>query len=157
MEDGGPPVILSAGRLSAQKDYPTLIKAFSRVAEERPCRLIILGEGRRRRRLERLLKNLGLTDRASLPGWVDNPFAFMSRAALFVLSSRYEGLPGVLIQALACGSPCVSTDCPTGPAEILRGGELGPLVPVGDPLPLAEAMTSVLERPRPRKARIIRG
>lgn len=147
MEDGGPPVILSAGRLSAQKDYPTLIKAFSRVIEERPCRLIILGEGPRRRQLARLIKNLGLAERVSLPGWADNPFAFMSRAALFVISSRYEGLPGVLIQALACGCPCVSTDCPTGPAEILQGGKLGPLVPVGDPLQLAEAITSVLERP----------
>ncbi len=147
MNDGGAPVILSAGRLAGQKDYPTLIRAFARVAESRRCRLIILGEGGRRKALERLVEDLGLTDRVSLPGWVANPFAFMSRAALFVLSSRHEGLPGVLVQALACGCPCVSTDCPAGPAEILEGGRLGPLVPVGDPVRLAEAMTAVLDRP----------
>ncbi|MDE0031432.1 MAG: glycosyltransferase [Deltaproteobacteria bacterium] len=147
MDDGGVPVILSAGRLSSQKDYPTLVKAFARVAETRPCRLIILGEGGRRTSLERLVARLGLTGRVSLPGWADNPFAFMARAALFVLSSRFEGLPGVLVQALACGCPCVSTDCPAGPAEVLQDGRLGQLVPVGDPVRLAEAMVSALERP----------
>ena len=147
MSGGREPVILSAGRLSRQKDYPTLVKAFARVAATRPCRLIVLGEGGRRKALERLVQKLGLTDRVSLPGWVDNPLAFMSRASLFVLSSRYEGLPGVLVQALACGCPCVSTDCPWGPAEILQGGRLGPLVPVGDPVRLADAIISVLDRP----------
>lgn len=147
MNGEGPPVILAAGRLSRQKDFSTLIRAFVRVAARRPARLIILGEGRLRKPLERLIKRLNLTDQVSLPGWVDNPFAFMSRAALLVSSSRYEGLPGVLVQALACGCPCVSTDCPSGPAEILQGGKLGPLVPVGDPVRLAEAMTSVLDRP----------
>ena len=151
MNDGGAPVILSAGRLAGQKDYSTLIKAFARVAASRRCRLIILGEGGRRKPLERLVKALGLTDRVSLPGWVDNPFALMSRAALFVLSSRHEGLPGVLVQALACGCPCVSTDCPAGPAEILQGGRLGPLVPVGDPVRLAEAMTGVMDQPTDRQ------
>ena len=151
MADGGAPVILSAGRFSAQKDYPTLVKAFARVAETRPCRLIILGEGGRRRSLERLVSRLGLTKLVSLPGWMENPFAFMSRAALFVLSSRFEGLPGVLVQALACGCPCVSTDCPAGPAEVLQGGRLGPLVPVGDPIRLAEAMVSALDRPGRRQ------
>lgn len=147
LHDGEAPVILSAGRFARQKDYPTLIKAFARVAAERQCRLIILGDGGSRKSLERLVEDLGLTGRVSLPGWVANPFGFMSRAALFVLSSRYEGLPGVLIQALACGCPCVSTDCPAGPAEILQGGRLGPLVPIGDPVRMAEAMTSVLDRP----------
>ncbi len=151
MDDGGAPVILSAGRLSAQKDHSTLVKAFARVAETRPCRLIILGEGGRRPSLERLVARLGVTARVSLPGWAENPFAFMSRAALFVLSSRYEGLPGVLVQALACGCPCVSTDCPAGPAEVLQGGRLGPLVPVGDPARLADAMISALDRPAPRE------
>ena len=147
MGEGRIPVILSAGRLVSVKDYSTLIHAFARVAGQRPCRLIILGEGRLRGPLERLVASLGLADCVSLPGWVDNPFAFMSRAALFVLSSRYEGLPGVLIQALACGCPCVSTDCPSGPAEVLQGGRLGPLVPVGDAVRLAEAMTAVLDQP----------
>ena len=145
--DGGPPVILSAGRLARLKDYPTLIKAFSRLAARRPCRLIILGEGGRRNEIENLVGKLHLGDRVSLPGWVENPFAYMSRARLFVMSSRHEGLPGVLVEAMACGCPCVSTDCPSGPAEILRNGQLGPLVPMGDESALADAMERVLARP----------
>lgn len=151
MNDSDAPVILSAGRLTEQKNFSVLIEGFARVASRRRCRLIILGEGKLRRPLERLVGDLGLTDRVSFPGWVDNPFAFMSRAALFVLSSRYEGFPGVLVQALACGCPCVSTNCHAGPAEILQGGQLGPLVPVGDPVALAEAMNSVLDRPTNRQ------
>ncbi len=145
--DGEEPVILAAGRLSYQKDYSTLIKAFARLVARRSCRLIILGEGRRRKVLERLVEDLRLNDRVSLPGWVENPFAFMSRASLFVLSSRHEGLPGVLIQALACGCPCVSTDCPSGPAEVLQDGRVGPLVVVGDEAALAEAMARTLDQP----------
>lgn len=149
--DGGAPVILAAGRLTPQKDYPTLLKAFARLAARRPCRLIILGEGECRDEIERLINELELTDSVSLPGWVENPFAFMSRASLFVLSSMHEGLPGVLIQALACGCPCVSTDCPAGPAEVLRDGEFGPLVPVGDEVALADAMARVLDEPPDRQ------
>ena len=145
--DGEAPVILAAGRLAPQKDFPTLVKAFARVVRHRPCRLVILGEGKRRDELEALIRELGLDDRVSLPGWTDNPFAFMSRASLFVLSSRHEGLPGVLVQALACGCPCVSTDCPAGPAEILENGRFGPLVPVGDEAALADAMERTLEQP----------
>jgi len=149
--DGGAPVVLAAGRLTPQKDYPTLLKAFARIAARRPCRLIVLGEGECRDRLEGLVRDLKLTDSVSMPGWVENPFAFMSRAALFVLSSMHEGLPGVLIQALACGCPCVSTDCPAGPAEILEGGAFGPLVPVGDEAALADAMDRVLDQPPERE------
>lgn len=145
--DGGAPVVLAAGRLTTPKDYPTLIKAFARLASRRSCRLIILGEGKKRKGLERLVEELKLGNRVSLPGWVENPFAFMSRASLFALTSIHEGLPGVLVQALACGCPCVSTDCPAGPAEILQGGKLGPLVPVGDDVGLAAAMDRVLDRP----------
>ena len=145
--DDGAPVILSAGRLARLKDYPTLIKAFSHLAARRPCRLIILGEGRMRNGIEKLIRDLNLADRVSLPGWVENPFTYMSRAYLFVMSSRHEGLPGVLVEALACGCPCVSTDCPSGPAEILQNGQIGPLVPMGDEFALAEAMERVLARP----------
>lgn len=145
--DDGAPVILSAGRLARLKDYPTLIKAFSHLTARRPCRLIILGEGRMRNRIENLIRDLNLVDRVSLPGWVENPFMYMSRASLFVMSSRHEGLPGVLVEALACGCPCVSTDCPSGPAEILRNGQIGPLVPMGDEFALAEAMERTLTRP----------
>ena len=145
--DGATPVILAAGRLVKQKDYPTLIKAFARVAARRPCRLIILGEGPLQQDLETLVRQLDLGDRVSLPGWVKNPFAFMARASLFVSSSEHEGLPGVLIQAMACGCPCVSTDCPAGPAEILDNGKDGALVPVGNHVELAEAMGRGLDRP----------
>ena len=145
--DRATPVILAAGRLVEQKDYATLIKAFAQIAARRPCRLIILGEGSRRQELEELAAELKVSERVSLPGWVENPFAFMARASLFVMSSRFEGLGGVLIQALACGCPSVSTDCPAGPAEILENGRVGPLVPVGDHVKLAEAMERVLDQP----------
>ena len=145
--DNGPPVIVSAGRLATQKDHVTLIKAFARLAARRPCRLVIVGEGKLRRRLDRLIGRLGLSSRVSLPGWVDNPYSLMARAACFALSSRHEGLGRVLIEALACGCPCVSTDCPAGPAEILQSGNVGALVPVGDDAALAEAMERVLESP----------
>ena len=150
LRDDGAPVVLAAGRLEQQKDYPTLIRAFARLATRRPCRLVILGEGSKRKEIEGLVEESGLTDRVSLPGWVENPFAFMARASLFVLSSRWEGLPTVLVEALACGCPCVSTDCPSGPTEILRNGEIGPLVPVGDGAALAEAMDHVLDHPTDR-------
>ena len=147
LTDAREPVILAAGRLVAQKDHATLIKAFARLSTRRPCRLVVLGEGPERKRLERLVRSLDLTNRVALPGWVANPFAFMARASLFALSSTREGLPGVLIQALACGCPCVSTDCPSGPAEILQDGEYGPLVPVGDDAALAWAMERILDQP----------
>ena len=150
MEDGVP-VILAAGRLVEQKDFSTLLKAFARVVERRSCRLVILGEGELQDKLEGLARDFKIDDRVSFPGWVENPFAFMSRASLFVLSSRHEGLPGVLVQALACGCPCVSTDCPAGPAEILENGKFGPLVPVGDEAALAEAMERVFDRPPDRR------
>ena len=149
--DGGSPVVLAAGRLAEQKDFPTLIKAFARLAARRPARLIIIGEGSMGPRLERLVQRLGVTDRISLPGWLSNPFAAMARASLFAMSSIHEGLPTVLVEALACGCPCVSTDCPTGPAEILQDGRLGPLVPVGDDEALAEAMARVLDQPPDRR------
>lgn len=141
------PVILAVGRLTKAKDFPTLIHAMAELrAKGRPERLIILGDGEERGALENLIEDLALTDRIDLPGFVINPFAFMSRAALFVLSSRWEGLPTVLIEAMACGAPVVSTDCPTGPAEILENGEWGALVPVGDADALAQAMIEMLDR-----------
>ena len=152
LRNDGAPVVLAAGRLAREKDYPTLIRAFARLAARRPCRLIILGEGNKRTETEGLVEELKLTDRVSLPGWVENPLAFMARASVFVLSSRREGLPTVLVEALACGCPCVSTDCPSGPAEILLNGEIGPLVPVGDDAALAKAMERVLDRPPDRQA-----
>ena len=148
--DGGPPVLLGVGRLAPQKDFPTLIEAFRRVAAERPCRLLILGEGPMRPDLENRVRALGLEAQVSLPGWAENPYAFMARAALFALSSRHEGFPGALVEALACGCPAVSTDCPAGPAEILEDPAL--LAPVGDPAALARIMLRVLAEPIDRPA-----
>ena len=147
---GGPPVILSAGRFVPVKDFPTLIRAFQKLSMVTPARLILLGDGSQRKDMTALVRRLDLEDRVSMPGWVDNPYAFMARASLFATSSRMEGLPTVLIEALACGCPCVSTDCPSGPAEILEGGRIGRLVPIGDVEALAEAMRLTLEDPPPR-------
>ena len=143
--DGGPPVLLGAGRLVPEKDFLLLIEAFRRVRAERACRLIILGEGPMRHELERRVCALGLRDYVSFPGWVENPYAFMARAALFVLSSRHEGLGNVLVEALACGCPAVSTDCAAGPAEILKDPAL--LAQVGNPEALARVMLRALARP----------
>ena len=140
-----PPVLVAVGRLQIQKDYPTLIQAFARVRQTRPVRLMILGEGKERPKLEALIQELGLEDDVSLPGFVMNPYAYMARASLFVLSSRWEGLPTVLIEALCCGTPAVSMDCPSGPYEILRGGQYGKLVPVGEAEALALAIRTTLD------------
>jgi len=145
--EGAPPVVLGVGSLAARKDFATLLRAFALLREQREARLVVLGEGDGRQELLALARELGIEGDVQLPGWVPNPFAYMARAGLFVLSSAWEGLPGVLIQALACGCPVVSTDCPGGAAEILEGGALGPLVPVGDPGSMAAAMASVLGGP----------
>lgn len=142
---GEPPVIIAVGTLTEQKDFATLLEAFASVRVHRRARLIILGEGRLREPLEALVHDLGLADSVSLPGFVDNPYAYMSHAAVFVLSSRWEGLPTVLIEAMACGTPVVATDCPSGPREILKGGKLGCLVPVGDRDALAEGIGGALD------------
>jgi glycosyltransferase involved in cell wall biosynthesis len=112
--------------------------------------LLILGEGAERPALEALVTQLGLDDAVSMPGFVENPYAYMARAALFVLSSRWEGLPTVMIEALCCGLPLVATDCPSGPREILRDGEYGQLVPVGNAPALAQAMLTALTGNGPR-------
>lgn len=143
--DGGPPIVLGAGWLIQQKDFRSLIDAVHRVRDNRSCRLVILGQGPMRDDLERHAATLGMENAVSLPGWVDNPYDFMAHAALFVLSSRFEGLPGVLIEALACGCPSVSTDCPGGSREILEDPDM--LAPVGDPEALAQVMLRALSRP----------
>jgi len=144
---GEPPVILAAGRLIFQKDFTTLIRAFALVRKKRPARLMILGEGKDRAHLEALVRKLGLEEDVALPGFVENPYKYMKRASVFVLSSRWEALPTVLIEAMACGCPVVSTDCPSGPAEILENGKWGRLVPIHSPELLAKAILETLERP----------
>lgn len=148
-QPGQPPVMLAVGRLTVQKDFPTLIRAFAQVRKTRPARLLILGEGQERPALEALVTELGLKEDVSLPGFVENPYAYMARASVFVLSSRWEGLPTVLMEALYCGAPLVATDCPSGPREILRGGQYGELVPVGDSTALAQAIETALADKRP--------
>jgi len=141
------PVILGVGRLTYSKDFITLLEAFGQVRKYRPCRLIILGEGPERTHIESKRKELGLEDEVALPGYVADPLPWMAHSDVFVLSSRYEGLSNVLIEAIAAGTPVVSTDCPSGSAEILQHGRLGPLVPVGDAQSMANAISKVLANP----------
>jgi len=150
-------VILTVARLDAQKDIPTLLHAFTLVRQHQPCKLLILGEGPERPKLELMVNELGLQDDVSMPGWVDNPFKFMKRARLFVLSSRFEGFGLVLAEALACGCPVVATDCSSGPAEILENGKWGKLVPVGDHKALARAIIEALGEEPDKEALIARG
>jgi glycosyltransferase involved in cell wall biosynthesis len=143
----GLPVILGVGRLVPQKDFPCLLRAFRRVRSTRNARLIILGEGRLRQELEILAKTLGISQDVSMPGFTENPYAFMGRASVLTLSSAWEGFGNVIGEALACGCPVVSTDCSSGPAEVLKNGTFGTLVPVGNDKALAEAILAVLDNP----------
>ncbi len=145
--DNAPPVILGVGRLTASKDFETLIEAFVEVRRERPARLVILGEGEQRKLLESRIAVLGVGADAELPGFVDNPFQYMRRAAVFVLASRWEGFGNALVEAMACGTAVVSTDCPGGPREILESGRHGLLTPVGDPRSMAGAILAQLRSP----------
>jgi glycosyltransferase involved in cell wall biosynthesis len=143
------PVLLAAGRFTRQKDFATLLDAFAILVKQKDCRLIILGEGKLRGELERHITRLGLEARVSLPGFAGNPYAYMSRCDMFVLSSLWEGSPNVLKEALALGLPVVATDCPSGPKEILQNGRFGPLVPMGDAQAMAAAMLATLNHPLP--------
>jgi len=148
-DDATRPVVVAVGRLAEQKGFETLIAAFASLSGERAARLMILGEGPLRPQLERCAAGLNLSpERFQMPGFVINPHAYVARAAVFVLSSHWEGLPNALIEAMACGAPVVSTDCPSGPREILDGGRWGRLVPVGDRETLADAIDAVLRTPR---------
>lgn len=146
---GEPPVILAVGRLTRQKDFPTLIRAFHLVRRDRPARLLILGDGEERAALEELVRGLGLEHDVSLGGFTEHPYPYMARAAVFVLSSAWEALPVVLLEALTLGTPIVATDCDSGPQEILEGGRWGTLVPVADRAALAKAILVTLDTARP--------
>lgn len=140
----GPPVIVAVGRLAPEKDFPTLLRAFALLRRELEAKLLILGEGSSRPALEEMVGDLNLEADVDLPGFRPNPFPYLKAASLYVLSSKFEGLPGALIQAMAVGTPVVSTDCHTGPSEILEHGRWGKLVPVGDVEALAAAMVETL-------------
>ena len=152
---GAPPVVLGVGRLATQKDFATLIRAFAQVRAGRAARLVILGEGPERRSLEELIRQLGMAGDVKLPGYDHNPFRYMSRASVFALSSLYEGLPGALIQAMACGCRVIGTDGPGGAREVLEGGAAGPLVPPGDPAALARGISALLDQARADPVRVL--
>ena len=145
---GEPPVVIGVGRLQPQKDFATLIRAFALLRARREVRLLIVGQGPLHGALERLAAEQGVAKDVQLPGFAPNRLSLMHAASLFALSSLWEGLPTVLIEALACGCPVVSTDCRSGPAEILDGGQYGALVPPSDPAALADAMDAALGAPR---------
>jgi glycosyltransferase involved in cell wall biosynthesis len=147
-DPGAPPVALGVGRLDAQKDFSTLLRAFATARRSRPLRLLVLGEGPERPALEALGRELEITADVQLPGFVDNPFPYFKRAAVFALSSQYEGMPTALLQAMAFGTPVVSTDCPGGSREVLQHGRLGALVTPGDAEALAAALAATVGSPR---------
>lgn len=144
------PVVIAVGRLEPQKDFALLIRAFAKARDVMPCRLMILGDGSEREMLADLVHEAHLEGDVQMPGFAPNPHAFMARAALLVLSSRFESLANVVIEAMALGTPVVATDCPSGPAEALDGGRYGTLVPVGDVDRLAEAMLDILRNRPPQ-------
>lgn len=138
------PYVMALGRLTGAKDYPTLLRAYATSALRVSHRLVIVGEGEQRADLENLVRELDLADRVSIPGAMDNPYRVLADASLLVLSSRWEGLGNVLLEAMALDVPVVSTDCPHGPREVLDGGRYGRLAPVADPSALALAMEAEL-------------
>jgi glycosyltransferase involved in cell wall biosynthesis len=149
LADPAVPVVLGMGRLTRQKDFPTLLRAFAQARRRRPLRLIVLGEGRDRAQLAQLADREGIAADVDLAGFQANPYAWLARSRLFVLSSAWEGSPNALTEAMALGVPVVSTDCRSGPRELLEGGRFGPLVPVGDADALAAAMLDTLDHPLP--------
>ena len=144
------PVVLAVGRFTAQKDFETLIRAFATVRKQRLVKLLILGDGPEKAHLDRLIAELDLKSDVIMPGFMKNPYPYFKHSNMFVLSSRWEGLPTVLIEALALGLPIVSTDCPSGPREILNAGKLGRLVAVGDHTAMSAAMLQTLNNPWPK-------
>lgn len=144
LQPRGRPVVITVGRHAPQKDHATLLRAVAEVRKRLDIELILLGEGPQQSDLERLALSLGIADAVSFVGWQDNPFAWMAAADVFVLSSRFEGFGNVLVEAMACGVPVISTDCPSGPREILANGEAGILTPVGDVVALSSAIADVL-------------
>jgi glycosyltransferase involved in cell wall biosynthesis len=149
-------LIVAVGRLSPEKDYRLLLRALALLGRRRPWRLALVGEGSERTALEALANSQGLADQTTFAGYASDPFSWMMRAKVFVCSSLYEGLCNVIIEALGCGTPVVSTDCPYGPREILQNGRLGTLVPVGDAVRLAAAIEEMLDRPVDRDSLIAR-
>lgn len=155
--DSCEPVLVGVGRLEPQKDFATLVRAFALLRKQRPARLLILGEGSERGELRALVNSLALDDDVSMPGFVTNPYALVARSSVFVLSSRWEGFGNVIVEAMALGTPVVSTDCPAGPREILDDGRFGLLVPIGNSQAMADAIAVTLDHPPSRDALVAEG
>jgi glycosyltransferase involved in cell wall biosynthesis len=141
------PFLLSVGRLVLDKDFRSVIRAFSMVKQWRDVKLVILGEGPQRDNLEKIAKTLGIWQDVHMPGYVDNPYPYMHKSSLLILASKWEGFGNVLVEAMATGTPVVSTNCPGGPSEILECGKWGHLVPVECPKALASAIIRTLDEP----------
>jgi glycosyltransferase involved in cell wall biosynthesis len=152
-----PDLIVCVGRLSAEKNQHTILRAMALMPPERRWRLAIVGDGPDRAALEAFARSNGLAERTVFTGYVSDPFAWMMRASVVVLSSIYEGLPCVLMEALACGTPVVCTDCPYGPRQILQDGRYGTLIPVGDPAAMAAAIAAALDQVPDRRSLMRRG
>jgi glycosyltransferase involved in cell wall biosynthesis len=155
--DSDLPVVLGVGRLDRQKDFITLLRAFEQVRAVRSCRLLIVGDGPLRQELEDARAASPFHGDICLPGYKVQPFSYMANCRVFVLSSRYEGQPNVLIEALACGAPVVATDCRSGPSDILDHGRYGRLVSVGDVNAMAEAISATIDAPLDRELSQARG
>lgn len=153
-QEDEPPVILGVGELSSRKDFATLLRAFAAMPDNGSYRLVILGRGQQKSALQILAEQLNIADRFYLPGFVPNPYPYMKRARLFAMTSRWEGMPVALIEALALGIPVVATDCPSGPREVLDNGRFGPLVPIRDVQALTQAMSQLLNSP-PRRETLL--
>lgn len=141
------PVVIAVGRLVEQKGFDVLIDAVARLRQSRPVRLMILGQGPLLLKLQQQANELGFGADIDFPGFVTNPYAYLARADVFVLSSRWEGSPNALLEAMAIGIPCVACDCPSGPREILVSPELGLLCPIDDPKAMAGAILESLDNP----------
>lgn len=150
LKDPDVPVIMGAGRLTPQKDFGTLLRAFALVKESRACRLVIIGEGKLRAQLQSQADALGVGSLFHMPGFAPNPYMWIARCSVFVLSSRWEGSPNTLTEALALGVPVVSTNCRSGPKETLEDGRYGSLVPIGNEREMARAIQDTLDNPLPR-------
>lgn len=149
---GAEPVVVACGRLVLQKGFDVLLKAFAEVLEQRPAKLVIFGEGPMRRELSEMIHRLGIDDHVLMPGITDNIYANFDHSDVFVLSSRFEGSPNVLLEAMAVGMPVVATNCKTGPTEILSDGRFGVLVPTENSHAIAQAILKVLDHPDVHKS-----
>ena len=145
------PIVIACGRLTYEKNFPLLLNSFSKVLKKHNAKLLILGEGEEKGKLVKLSCILEIDDKVFFLGFQKNPFKYMAKSDVFVLSSIYEGFGNVIVEAMACGIPVISTDCPSGPGEIITDGVNGFLVPVGDILAMSDVILKLLKDEKLRK------